>query len=778
MKKKQWIALILAVCLLTGVPTAASAAAKATPISPAFTDIADPDVAESAELLRLLGIVNGTGGTLFNPQGTLSRAEFCKMAVELLGQGDQAAAQMNRTIFKDVPSTHWARGYINVAAQSVTTGETTTPGIIRGDATGAFHPNAPISFAEAVTILMRVLGYSDATVGFGAAWYDGYLASARQIELTEGVSPATPESSITRGEAARLFANLIYTQPKDSQKLFLETSLGGSITESQLVLEVNGEALTDGGWAVRTAEKSYRTFGQALNANYVGRRCELVLDKDADVLALQMDEDYTTRVLRIKKAEARYIITDQDEQVLVSTDAPVWQADEPQKTYGDIYKNLLSGTDVVFCYDKTATLSSIYIMGGSATARTTVAKEGSRPFEGAWDATPTTVYKNGVPASLSDVKPYDVATYDSATGILTLSDRKLTGVYENATPSPVSPNTITVMGCDQFHVLDCALSDLTRFQLGDRVTLLLDDHNNVAGVVSPQQASGLGYGVATITKGEPDARGRDTYTAQVELSIGVTVKGKVRSNDQEMAQAPGRLYSVTSSELGELTLTTARSQGMGGAWLTQAGKIGSLNVSPKAVVYDRAGSGPLVKLDAEAVTAPTVAAGKITFLHTDSRGTVDLVVLNDATGDAYTYGLVDFTPSVSTEYSFTSATANVSNKGGSVKVICNGAMAAYDEGFLGLAAAVTSADGATRIAATRPLMTRSDVPRSSFTEDYVTIGGVRYPLASNLDDCCYNTISEAWFDSLDAALSYSSALTVYFDALPEQGGKIRLVTVE
>ena len=39
------------------------------------------------------------------------------MAVELMGNGDKVSAQMNRTVFLDVPSTHWARGYINVATQ-------------------------------------------------------------------------------------------------------------------------------------------------------------------------------------------------------------------------------------------------------------------------------------------------------------------------------------------------------------------------------------------------------------------------------------------------------------------------------------------------------------------------------------------------------------------------------------------------------------------------------------------------------------------------------------
>lgn len=776
--KKQCLALILALALLAGVPTVASAASAAATIPPAFTDISDPAVAESADLLRLLGIVNGTGGNAFRPQGTLTRAEFCKMAVELLGQGDQAASQMNRTVFRDVPSTHWARGYINVATQSVTTGETTTPGMIRGDATGAFHPDDPITFAEAVTILMRVLGYGDATVGFGAAWYDGYLATAKQIELTEGLSPASPVASITRGDAALLFSSLIYTKPMGSQDIFLKSALGGSVTDSQLVLEVKGQAASDGGWAFRTAEKNYRTRRDNLSDSFRGLRCKLVLDKEGDVLALQRDEDYTTRTLHIVEAEARYVVTDQREQVLVSTDTPVWQADQTQRTYVDAYKEILSGTTAVFCYDKTAALCSIYLMGNSATTRTAVVKEGSRPFEGAWDATPTAVYKNGVPATLAAAKPYDVATYDSTTGVLTLSDRKLTGVYEDATPSPVSPNQITVMGWDRFNVLDCALKDLSQFKLGDQVTLLLDAHNNVAGVVSPNVASGRGYGIATITKGAPDARGRDTYTASVELSIGITVKGKVRSNDQELIQAPGRLYAVTSSQLGELTLATARSQGVGGNWQTAQGRIGPLTVSPTAAVYDRAGYGPMVKVELDSVTTPDISAGKITFLHTDSMGTVDIVALDNCTGDAYTYGLIAYTPAVSTEYSFASAIATVSDQGSSLQVICNANMAAYDKGFLGVNPTLTKSNGMSRIDSTRPLTARSGVSRTDFKEDYVTIDGVAYPLASNIDSHCYNTISESWFSSLDAALSYSSTLTVYFDALPSQGGKIRLVAVE
>ena len=103
MKIKRFLAGLLAAALLCGLMAAVPASAATGGASASgFTDITDPAVAEAAEVLRLLGVVNGTGGTLFNPGGTLTRAEFCKMAIEIMGKGEEASAQMNRTIFLDV----------------------------------------------------------------------------------------------------------------------------------------------------------------------------------------------------------------------------------------------------------------------------------------------------------------------------------------------------------------------------------------------------------------------------------------------------------------------------------------------------------------------------------------------------------------------------------------------------------------------------------------------------------------------------------------------------
>ena len=99
MRTKRVLSLLLTCAVLCGMLVLPTAADTASTASTTFTDIADPEVAGAAETLRLLGIVNGTGGTAFTPERTLTRAEFCKMAVELLGNGDLVPAEMNRTFF-------------------------------------------------------------------------------------------------------------------------------------------------------------------------------------------------------------------------------------------------------------------------------------------------------------------------------------------------------------------------------------------------------------------------------------------------------------------------------------------------------------------------------------------------------------------------------------------------------------------------------------------------------------------------------------------------------
>ena len=111
MKFKRLIAsLILCVSVLTMALPAGAASS--------FRDIYDHNTAVNAEVLRLMGVVSGSGGNQFSPNANLTRAEFCVMAVKVMGLGNQVPLHTTRTIFSDVTARHWARGYINLAHPS------------------------------------------------------------------------------------------------------------------------------------------------------------------------------------------------------------------------------------------------------------------------------------------------------------------------------------------------------------------------------------------------------------------------------------------------------------------------------------------------------------------------------------------------------------------------------------------------------------------------------------------------------------------------------------
>ena len=199
MKKRAISLLLVLVLALSAVTLPAMALGS-------FSDVSDKATAQNAEVLRLLGVVDGTGGGSFNPGGQLTRAEFCKMTVELIGLGKDQQSYRTMTIFSDVRASHWASGYINLAVRQ------SDPKLLAGMPDGTFQPDRAITYGEAVTILMRVLGYNDADSG--RIWPSGYINLANAKGVGTGLS-LSGGAAISRAQAAQLFVNVLNAEKKD-----------------------------------------------------------------------------------------------------------------------------------------------------------------------------------------------------------------------------------------------------------------------------------------------------------------------------------------------------------------------------------------------------------------------------------------------------------------------------------------------------------------------------------------------------------------------------------
>lgn len=171
-------------------------------VTPAMAYTVNEDVAgtvyeEAATVLGALGIMIGDEGG-FRPEDTVTRAEFAKIAVHALGLEDVAESSQGITKFPDVGINHWANGYINVA---------TAQNIVIGHDTGLFAPEDVITYQEAVTILIRVLGHEPAALAKGG-YPTGYLVTGNNIGLTKKASVAS-NSGASRGITAQLTYNAL-----------------------------------------------------------------------------------------------------------------------------------------------------------------------------------------------------------------------------------------------------------------------------------------------------------------------------------------------------------------------------------------------------------------------------------------------------------------------------------------------------------------------------------------------------------------------------------------
>jgi len=143
--------------------------------------------------LTALGIVTGYEDGSIKPDQTITRAEFCAIAVR--GTNMKGVLTSSATQFFDVPASHWASGYIALAAGR---------GYIVGYPDGSFQPENQVTIAEAVAILDRILGFEPAIDS--SNWPDSYIAKGAEIGVTKGVS-VNANSPAPRGDVFMMTAN-------------------------------------------------------------------------------------------------------------------------------------------------------------------------------------------------------------------------------------------------------------------------------------------------------------------------------------------------------------------------------------------------------------------------------------------------------------------------------------------------------------------------------------------------------------------------------------------
>ena len=656
--KKRILTWLLAVSVLASLLTVPAGAANAT----RFSDVADNYTATAIETLRLMGVLDGYSDGTFRPNAALTRAQFCKMAVYAMDGGSELGRYSTVTIFPDVKPSFWASSYINMAAKK---------GVIAGFADGKFKPNQTVTTGQAVTILMRGLGYKDENMG--GVWPQGYMAEAKTCGLLKSTGITSAYSALTRGQAAKLFLNLFEAKRGTGEGAVVLFNYTLGEDEVYLTnLDAGKGTLTAGG-------KPYTMAHPVTSTSLIGSKGKVVLNGDGDIL----------------------------------TFLPV--------TGGSGISN------------------AAVIIGANGSALGLDSLTGGSGY---------TIYKNGSPASAADLKKYDVATYSAATNSVVVCDTKVSVYYEDCTPSPSNPTTITVLGTE-LNVLPTAVESLSQFKPGQQMTLLLTADGQVAGAVAPNTSGTRSNALAVVDA----SGGMQLICGSTLLKIGGDGSGYENS-----------VVSVTSIKSGGKAALSLRavSGKVSGDLDVQAGTLGGKKLAANAMIFDGGKQVALAELSKSGVRA-----SQISYARTNWAGEVDLIVLNNSQSDNEIYGRAIIGTGKDEDGEEFRTITIVYGNDKKTEAIKSG-----NNVSTGTFVAVKLNKAGTMFTSFDTMSKLSNISSGAWIgKTAVNYGGRTYEVPSDVQ--CYNADTGKWMEDLDAAKNYGGTMNLY-----AYNGVIRIVEVK
>ena len=759
--KKRVLSLLLA--LATAVSMLVLPAQAAPPAN-RFYDLGG-DAFMSVEPLRLMGIMDGFSDGNFRPNSQLTRAQFCKMVVCALNAEDELGLYRTVTVYPDVKPSHWAAAYINMAAKGKKA--------ISGFSDGKFYPDRTVTLGQAATILLRTLGYKDENIG--GVWPDSYLSFAASIGLTDGVDAAKGNLPLTRADAAILFTNLLRADVQGEKSVSNFLTAAGLTVKPDMVLVSSNVRGPDGKeTAMQFADGSiYQMAGDKVsNGSLNGYKGTLVLEGQR-VRTFLPDAKGVSRVITVAKIDG-YQITDRSgTKYTVTASTPIYYRGS-ETSWSDAKSWMNPGTSLTLYLGTAGNVEYIFAGGGDSSTEAVIVYEKSsvKGFDSlTGGVSGYKIYKNGCRANAGDMRPYDVATYASATNTIRVCDTRLTGYYESCSPSPTEPTSIHVLGHD-FEVLPTAQATLAKFRPGSQITLLLTEDNKVAGAVKPGTAgaNANAIGIATSASGS---------SATVKLLCGIEISGAVdlgltgnssldNARMEEFARMQNRLVRVTSTGKNAFGLVRLGG-GVSGALDPATRRLGASYLADTVNIFRYKQNG-IETLTLDDLGMGVISNSEISYAHTNWNGQVDIIVLGPAGGNATLYGRT----AISSDGRDMALISIYSDQG----LLAGPFLSNYNIGGGTYVAAVVSDAGTGSFSSLKPLAALKDVPNTAWSgPSAVTVDGRTYSISPNV--MAYNKDTMEWIrpEEGKSVVEIAHAYAKKCDLYASDDGVIRAIEV-
>ena len=266
-----------------------------------------------------------------------------------------------------------------------------------------------------------------------------------------------------------------------------------------------------------------------------------------------------------------------------------------------------------------------------------VAEEGTQlPF------TPVSVYRNDKTSASAELNKYDVYYYSESLQTVWIYTRRAAGRITAVSPSASAPTALTVAGSTYSlgsSAVASKISTLNGGGVGEVVTLLLGMDNEVADVITGEEADSVFYGVVqTATRSLVEDNGADVLQ---KISVMCT-DGIIRTVniDKSLNYPTGWLVEISVTPEGE-QVTAIESKSVSGTINDTATALGDYALADDVQILDTTSEGLAGTVRPSRIAGTKLNALTVRYYTLNEQGQIDRLILNDVTGDLWKYGVLD-----------------------------------------------------------------------------------------------------------------------------------------
>ena len=477
---KRTTAIILAILILSFPVNASS-----------YKDVDETAAyADSVEALTTYGIVSGYAG-YFNPGSHVTRAEFTKMVTLASGLEDEVYSNAAKRRFDDVLVDHWGNGYINTSAENK---------LIVGYPNGLFMPEKKITFAEAVTVLLRAMNYQSTDLGDN--WPYAYMTKAKGLGLTDGIN-LSDNSYITRGDLAIVINRALQSKINGSdQKLISKMDI--KMTDEVLIVATKNEDSSLQADEVKTSGGTYTLANTNLEFEPL-TKAELVLNNDGKVINFNVTytpKKISTTVDGVIDGMV-YFENGSSTRSLGVTDSTTVYNNGVLTNYGSFKESVEDGAAVSILYDESGRVGYLVFNDASYSEGVAIRSDVYTALESIGVskdvADSAKVIRDGETANLADAQKYDVLYYLEDSNTIYLYCDKISGIYNEAIPSKSNVQSVNISG----NILELETKSAAyklgegtnSYKINSSITALLGRNGKIVDVVDINHSSGANYGI-------------------------------------------------------------------------------------------------------------------------------------------------------------------------------------------------------------------------------------------------------------------------------------------